>query len=320
MPSIVTHHLFAKDVLESLPKKTKEKISYPHYILFAQSFDNLFYYKFLTPWKGKEIRSFGEEAQKEKVNLYFKNIIKEIERQHLEKNNEVLAYLYGSMCHYVLDYHCHPLVFYHTGLSSIDKKYRGLHEKMEVNIDAYLYKKKTHKDLYKEKLANTLLPKITFSKELIHTMNEVFKNTFQKENIGNIYKESSRTGNFLLKYGVTDRTGMKKRLYKLKDALTKKSNRRYEYLSFYVKEIIPEYLNENHEEWNNPVEKDLISTKSFEDLYEEAKQKTIEIIYKIEEYFKTHTNKEELLKEIGDYSYTTGLPCDRPQTLRYFKN
>ena len=75
MPSIVTHHLFAKEVLKELPSKIKEKISLPHYMIFVQSFDNLFYYKFLTPWTGKEIRELGENAQKEKVNAYFKNII-----------------------------------------------------------------------------------------------------------------------------------------------------------------------------------------------------------------------------------------------------
>ena len=66
MPSIVTHYLFAKDVLKC--NYLQEKISIPHYFIFAQSFDNLFYYKFLTPWKGKDIRNFGEDAQKEKVN------------------------------------------------------------------------------------------------------------------------------------------------------------------------------------------------------------------------------------------------------------
>lgn len=319
MPSIVTHHLFAKDVLKELPRKIKEKISEPHYLIFAQSFDNLFYYKFLTPWKGKEIRTFGEEAQKVKVNLYFKNIIEEIEKKNLQTNKEVLSYLYGSICHYSLDYHCHPFIFYYTGLGSIDKKYKGLHEKMEVNIDAQFYKKKTKKNLYKEKLADTLLPKVPFQKELIHTMNEVFQNTFQKENIGNIYKESVLTGNFLLKFGVTDRTGLKKRLYKIKDLLTKKSNRRYEYLSFHVKKELKEYLNENHEMWNHPVKKELTNTKSFEELYNEAKEKAIEIILEIEKYLEKKENKENVLKTIGNYSYTTGLPCEETQTLKYFK-
>lgn len=319
MPSIVTHHLFAKEVYDNIPNHIKEKISYPHYSIFAQSFDNLFYYNFLTPWQGKDIRKFGETAQKEKVNKYFENIIQEITTNHLENNKEVLAYLYGSICHYVLDYHCHPFVIYHTGISSLNKKYRGLHEKMEVNLDAYMYKEKTGLDLYKEKLANTLLPKEKFSNTLIHTLDEVFKKTFQKENIGTIYEQSTHTGNFLLKYGVTDRIGLKKLLYKLKDLLSK-SNRKYQYLSFHVTKIIQEYTNEMHDTWNNPAQKNLTSNKSFKELYDDAKKEAIEIIKEIDTYLKTKRDFQKLLETIGNNSYTTGLDCEKPYTLKYFKD
>ena len=318
MPSIVTHHLFAKEVYENIPKHIKGKISYPHYSIFAQSFDNLFYYKFLTPWQGKEIRRFGEAAQKEKVNTYFENIIKEITTNHLESKKEILAYLYGSICHYILDYHCHPFVIYYTGVSSLNKKYRGLHEKMEVNLDAYMYKEKTKKDLYKEKLANTLLPKEKFSNTLIHTMDEVFKKTFQKENIGAIYEQSVQIGNFLLKYGVTDRTGLKKQLYKLKDLLST-SNRKYQYLSFHVTKIIKEYTNESHETWNNPALKTITSNKSFKELYEESLKEAVEIIKAIDAYLKTKKDFQSLLEKIGNNSYVTGLDCEKPYTLKHFK-
>jgi len=320
MPSIVTHHLFAKDVYHNLPIKIQSKISYPHYLLFAQSFDNLFYYKFLTPWKGKEIRTFGEQAQQEKVNLYFENIIKEIENKNWESKEEILGYLYGSICHYILDYHCHPFIFYHTGNPHQNKKYRGLHEKMEVNLDAYLYKQKTKKDLYKESLANILLPKVTFSKELIHMINIVFYKTFQKEKIGEIYKESAKTGNFLLKVGVTDKKGLKKRLYKIKDLLSPLSTRKYEYLSFHVTKFYEEYQNNSHEIWNNPADKNRKSTKSFLELYEDALKKATYLINETEKYFKSKKDFQELLLKIGNYSYTTGLPCDKPYTLKYFKD
>jgi len=320
MPSIVTHHLFAKDVLKNISKDIQEKIDVKYFLLFAQSFDNFFYYKFLTPWIGKEIRVFGETAQKENVNLYFKNIIQEITENHLEEKKEVLAYLYGSICHYVLDYHCHPFIFYHTGDNHLGKKYRGLHEKMEVNLDAYMYKKVTLEDLYKQKLADELLPKLQFSKKLIHVMNHVFENTFEKKNMGTIYEESVKTGNFLLKYGVTDRTGLKKALYTIKDFFTPYSYRKYQYLSFHVTKFIHEYLNETHEIWNNPVDRTITSTKSFLDLYEKARQETIGIIEEIDMYLKTKKDFQAVLDKIGNRSYTTGLDCEKPYTLKYFKD
>ena len=142
---------------------------------------------------------------------------------------------------------------------------------------------------------------------------------FQKENIGKIYEESTRTGNFLLKYGVTDRTGLKKLLYKIKDFLTQTSTRRYEYLSFHVTKLLPEYQNQNHELWNNPVDKQMTSTKSFEDLYEDALIVTTNLINDIEKYLTTQNNLEDLLEKIGDNSYSTGLPWKDSRKLTHFK-
>ena len=137
MPSIVTHHYFAKDILNKLNNETKQTFqnSYSIFLIFAQSFDNLFYYKLLTPWLGKKERTLGYDAQKIKVNLYFENIINEIEKKPTSNN---LAYLYGSYCHYILDSTCHPYVIYQAGDEEKDKKYNGLHEKIEENIDAQI--------------------------------------------------------------------------------------------------------------------------------------------------------------------------------------
>lgn len=319
MPSIITHHFFADEVMERMPFQVQNKIDKKIYHIFAQSFDNLFYYKFLTPWQGANIRKLGNEAQDKKVNYYFKNILEYIKKENLKQNKEVLSYLYGSICHYVLDYRCHPFIIYYTGIPSINIKYRGLHEKMEVNIDAYLYKKKTGQELKKANLANKLLPKTSFSKELENTINYVFKKTFNISNMGTIYKQSVQTGNFLLKYFVTDKTGLKKRLYAMKDLLMKQSKRRYEFLSFHVNAIYPEYLNETHETWVYPAAKEKTSNASFLELYEDSLKEACNIIENIEKYLNNEITETEVLKVIGDNSYSTGLPLNRKRSSKYFK-
>ena len=316
MPSIVTHHLFAKDVYRSFERK----VSYPHFLIFAQSFDNLFYYQFLTPWTGSDIRQLGNIGQHQKVNNFFENIISFIDNNNLQNNQEVMAFLYGCLCHYILDSTCHPYVFYYTKSPAIDKSYRGHHEKMEVNLDAYMLWKKEKKILRKENMADSLLPKIKFSESLYQLINYVFSKTFAVDFMGEKYHSSVNTGNFLIKYFVTDKTGLKKQLYKIKDFLCFWSGRRYEFLSFYVTKIFSEYLNDEHEIWCNPWNNEITSTQSFEELYEEALQKMLDLILDLEKYWNKQITKDELLEIIGDNSYASGLPWRISKEMKYFKN
>lgn len=319
MPSIVTHYLLATEVKEKLAQKNININNEDIFYIFAQSFDNLFYYKFFTPWWGKKIRTLGIEAQKKNTNLYFKNIIEYIDNN---KNsiNEIKAYLYGSICHYILDSICHPFIFYYTGDSKIDKKYRGLHEKMEVNLDAYMLLHVKGKELKQELLSDVLLPKINFSNDLKAALNFTFVNTFQVQNMGIIYEDSIKTGHFLLKYFVTDRNGFKKELYKLKDFFTFQSSRKYQFLSFHVSKIESQYLNETKEVWNNPTDQNLNSNESFLELYRKAISKTVDIIEKAEQYWNHSISKETLLEAIGNDSYVTGLDCSLKKEMKYFKD
>jgi len=318
MPSIVTHHYFAKDVLNQLPIEIKKSIQNQEnlYYIFAQSFDNLFYYKFLTPWQGKNIRDLGEKAQQTNINLYFKNIL-------LEKNNlniDILrAYLYGSICHYCLDRTCHPFIFYYTGHKNIAYKYRGLHEKMEVNIDAYIYKEKTKNDIKNASLGDVLLPKTTLPFELKKSMNQIFQNTFQEQKIGEYYEKSIKTGNFLLKHFVTDQKGFKKSIYKIKDSITFWSKRKYQYLSFHVTNINLSFLNLQHEKWCYPTNKNITHYESFPELYNKALNDTLNIIKEIEKYLHNQYSLTYTLKIIDNISYTTGTDANQKIEMKYFK-
>lgn len=322
MPSIVTHHYFAYDVLNALPSSIQNIItpSKKIYDIFAQSFDNLFYYQFFTPWKGQKIRSLGNLAQQTKVNEYFKNILDYIVENNYENNSEVLAYLYGSICHYVLDSLCHPYIIYLAGDVNKDLKYRGNHEKIETSLDAYIYQKKEKQELKKATLANTLLPICNFSKPLQETINNAFYKTFSAPNMALIYEKSYKVGHFILKYFVTDKKGIKKRLYTIKDAITKKSHRKYEYLSFHIDNTKKKYVNLNHKTWHHPVTNEPYND-SFLDLYNQSIKEATNKIKAIDKYLNTNKKDlQKLLKIIGNNSYTTGLDCLQKQTLKYFQN
>ena len=141
MPSILTHYSFAKDVYNKLDAKTKNRTDEETMEIFAQSFDYFFYYNVFDFKNRKMIHDLGKTAHRSNTQLYFINIIKYIVKNNLQENKEVMGYLYGSLTHYTLDTICHPFIFFKTGVyyknMKATAKYRGMHTKVEKNIDAY---------------------------------------------------------------------------------------------------------------------------------------------------------------------------------------
>ena len=312
MPSIVTHHLFAKDCLLDYEKKVNKDI----YYIFAQSFDNLAYYHFFWSFNN-EVKNLGKIAQSTKTNEYFLNILKYIKANDLKNDKDVMGYLFGSICHYALDSTCHPFVVYETGTVNIDQKYRGGHEKMEVMLDAIMYEEKEHKPLYKESLSDTLLPKVTFSNNLKCTIENAFEKTFKIDKMGVKYEKAYKMGNFILKYFVTDKTGIKKKIYKLKDYFGK--GRMYQYLSFNVKKLDKNFLNLEHCEWCYPTDNTITKKSSFYELYEEA-SKFARRLFKISlDYLDNKIDEKKVNTEFKDLSYVTGLDWHLKKKTKYFK-
>lgn len=324
MPSIVTHYLFSEDVKNTLPNNIQQKLiqSNELYHIFAQSFDNLFYYNLLNWKRGKKIRKFGNTAQREKINDYFKNIILSIKELKMEQNADALAYLYGSLTHYILDSICHPFIIYQAGWIDEDNpnyEYRGNHEKIEVSIDAIYWQEKKKRPLYKDNLSNLLLPKLDFTKDLINLIGLTYKKTFQKEDMGKIYESSVKQGHFILKYFVTDHFGIKKCLYKVFDFIFQKNFLKYQYLSFYQRKLNNEYLNRNHEEWCNPVNNKIRSIESFDELYQKALKQCINIFHLTDKVLQNKLDLKTYLKLLEDKSYTTGLNWRETSKMRFFK-
>lgn len=325
MPSIVTHYLFSDDVKNNTNEEIQKDIQKANqlYHIFAQSFDNLFYYNLLSFKRGKQIRKFGNTAQKIHVNKYFKNMLLAMKELKLEKNADALAYLYGSLTHYLLDSTCHPFIIYQAGWIDEENpnyEYRGNHELIEVNIDALYWGEKRKTKLYQESLANTLLSKTNFSNELKDLISLTCYNTFHLENMGNIFESSARTGHFIIKYCVTDHYGIKKACAKVFDTIMKKNKLMYQNLSFYIKNPNITFLNREHKKWVHPANCKIESQESFDDLYEKALKKALIIFNLTNKVLKNELDLEEYLKELGNNSYASGMDCRKKIKFRYFQN
>lgn len=151
MPSVLTHYVFNKKVLDYNNQflKGNEDI----YFLGAQGPDPFFFYgliPFLKSKNGKEIRGFGTRLHKMDPALAFEYFF---EYANDSENKDVLySYILGAGLHYILDRRVHPYVFYKTGFSDnpkMKKKYFVDHTLFETNMDVLLLNDK-YKDFKTE--------------------------------------------------------------------------------------------------------------------------------------------------------------------------
>ena len=249
MPYTTTHNYFAKDVLKKSKKDIinsfKEKQNL--YELFAQGFDPFFTYEQI-PFHEK----LGNLGHQTNTDIYFLNYIKIIKEKNLKNNASVLASLYGHLCHYTLDSIIHPFVIYKTGEYYVQKpetiKYKGLHLKMEMQIDAYLYKKREQKE-FKDFKIHTLISNEKWDKLLLKALNQNYEEVFSIKKGGKKYKKSTLLIRKGFKYIIEDKKGIKKRLYKNLDKLCNKKVTKFENLSTYITKIDTSIFNLEHKIW-----------------------------------------------------------------------
>ncbi|HAB65824.1 MAG TPA: hypothetical protein DCE23_00505 [Firmicutes bacterium] len=324
MPSITTHHYFAQDVLKELPDNIKKTIKNEEliYSTFAQSHDYLFYYTFDIK-NFRRIRELGHRAHHEHTKDYLINIVKEIKNNHLENNHQVIAYLYGSVTHYCLDSTCHPYIFYKTGIyrknNPESKKYRGEHNHMEKDLDAIYYELNTHKKYNKCNISKDIIKKPIFNKELTNTITNVYKETYNEDNIGIYFNKSIKHSKIILSLAVNDSLGIKRAIYKFIDFIT---NHHFGYIQSFSTHILnPDlnYLNIEKKEWNHPSGKHVKYNSSFPELYEIALQKSLNMIKTLNDVIFNNKDIKILDKVIRDVDYSTGMLIKDNLRMDYFE-
>ena len=292
------------------------------YHTFAQSHDYLFYYTF-NPFHAKKIKALGHYAHRHKTQEYLINIIKEIKENNLENNEQLISYLYGSITHYVLDTTCHPYIFYKTGVyrkkDKQTKKYHGEHNRIEKDLDAIYYEKDTNKKYNKCNVSKEIIKEPVFSKELLNTLNNVYKKTYNKDNIGIYFYRGIKHAKIAYTLFINDYLGIKKFLYKLFDIITFK---RFGYIAAYsthIKHPNLNYLNTNKKEWNHPSNPNIKYKYSFEDLYNQSIEKTINIIKQVNKVLYENKPLNDILEYLPDLDYATGMIIKEKKEMRYFE-
>ena len=313
MPSCTTHFIHSNEVYKILNKETQKDIEENKqiYNLFAQSHD-YFYYSF-----NKEIKDIGFNGHHYYTRDFLINIIKYIKDNNLQENKQTLCCLYGYITHYVLDSICHPYIFYKTGVyrhNKETKKYKGLHAKMENDIDSIYYEKYYNKKYRTCNISKDVIGKPKWNKELSDLIDDVYYKTYEVKNANKklikCIKQAKKTTTLIQK----DTTGLKVHILKIVELIL------HNQLSSYSNnhKTNEDFLNNRHKRWNNPCFKDMTSNKSFDDLFEEATKKATKIIEAAHNYL-FHKKSIKTLNIITNLDYASGIDIDKDKIMEYFE-
>lgn len=306
MPSTITHGYIGVNTIKKLNKKPNEILNkhINNFKIYCQSTDILYFYHIFL-LKSNKIQKLGHDFHGKNVFKAFEYLIK-LNKEN--KNEELFTLISGLITHYKADSIMHPYINY---LSQNTNKlhHQDKHFEIETYLDNYFVKKheKTNQKTHKHY-------KLIFNYQkkpiIIDSLNKMFKDVFNEENIGNIYYKALKEMSFVFKYVRHDKTGIKKEIYKLIDYNPFKV-RRTKYLSYHFDLTNDKYyLNLEKKEWYNLKDKSLKSNKSFLELYDDVIKESSNIINELYLYI-FEDKKIDLFKLIGNNSYSNGLPIDK---------
>ncbi len=140
MPAILTHYVFALDMLPHCYKGHKEAI-----FIGTQGPDPFFFYG-QRPWKRRSddylsVDAFGSYLHHTDIAPIYATMMK-IAREDEENKELYFSYIQGLWLHYCLDRECHAYIFPASGFNDKDekskKRYSVLHSYFETMIDSLI--------------------------------------------------------------------------------------------------------------------------------------------------------------------------------------
>ena len=107
-------------------------------------------------------------------------------------------------------------------------------------------------------------------------------------------------------------------IYRFIDKFTPPKAFKFEAISYNIVDKKIDYLNTNHKEWNYPIDKNIKSHKSFEELYQDSLLEAKNIIEKVNNYFFNNTDID-IDSLFHNKSYLTGIDCKIKTKQKYFE-
>ena len=314
MADIAMHREMARDLIKTLDPDIVQAFDENYFTLGSQGPDPYFYRIFK---KRKTAMDIGDRLHGESINLCFKTLIETIKA---DPSAIKLGFLFGYIAHFSLDTTIHPYVYHRVGIYQPDepakKKLRGLHLRFERHIDAHFLKQRYQQKPHTLALHKTALINHELSEEIITLLDETLKDVYDIEHAGTIYEKGLISMRRVLKYGVYDRFGLKKQLYRFVDLFNKKRDLCFKDLSFYGFDQQYDYLNQKETCWHHPITNETICD-SVSTLYQKAIERAKALIEAVYNHI-FHQQPLTYTQTFKNRSLNTGLDCDDQRPMQYF--
>ncbi|MCK5811343.1 MAG: zinc dependent phospholipase C family protein [Clostridiales bacterium] len=304
MPDLLTHTLFARNVLARIDQVKIAQLIEEKKNLFqlgAQGPDFFFYYK---PWSlfNKRITSIGGEMHDYFTSQFFIDGFLLIKEKGIEEKQNLLVYLLGFLCHYYLDKNAHPYVNYieKTGIWDFDG---GVHEfshyNLEYTMDIRLWGK--YENQRAIDIDESLLLKTDDFDDSITSYIKNYVNTYNKKLVSLKEIHKAYINMMAILHILYDPNYQKKLLRKI--PAPRKFYTNNPFSNFDV-------LNSKHRPWHYLGEEKL-RTDSMEDIMSTAANECLNVMLKLFDYL-TKDTQIDIKTLIPNVSYNTNRKVIKP--------
>lgn len=300
MPDIAMHHHFGQEVREALPEEVRGSLREDPYTFALYGPDPWFMYKPGKPQEGR-----GRRMHTTKTGAFLTALAEEAKAG--KDRESLFSYLSGFLCHYALDSTTHPYIIWQT---TETWPTRRAHRDLEHALDIRLAQREGHWG-EKHPLTDYHYPRIQLPESMAEDLNRAYRRVYGWEGAWADLNRCYSRYRLLFRLMESPRSAL--------SALAAVCpTHRFRSLA-HVRSAFTDgrdVENLNHAPWHQAYAREITSTASFPELYEEAKEKAVRMITDAWRYaFEGSLSEEALRESLGNRSYLSGLDVEDPRNL-----
>lgn len=310
MPNIITHKIFAEEVLKNIQDEEIRKIIEEHlqiYYIGSNGPDYLFFYH-AKPWealKNHEPNKIGSELHKRGINDFYASSLHSIRKETSDPiKSNMLAYIFGHLCHWALDMISHPFIFYRTG--DCNGQSASYHHRFESMMDAIMLEQYHHVDIREYPFYEIC----TYDEEMLKAIARIYVPAVKKA-------LNQELKVYDIRVSLNEWKDIQKLLYDpytRKTPLLKTMEKVVQKPWLISGNVVPQVIDETFDvlnlakkEWLHPCNQQIKRKESFLDLFQIAVMIAADMINIMYACVENELDESNLLSALADRAYDTGM-------------